>query len=527
MYSISWNGQSLNTYGVLVKSHALSLARTYDSMQCQDRAWAGKGQGAPCVMTLDIYITGANQAQCEERYWDVRGLLDQEDECELKLDRFNDRYWMAKFDSLSPLTFVGKNVVSATLIFTCHDRAAYATSPSTQTETLTKNISANCGDMVGNDICFDDDYVYVGSHSLGFVYKLNKIDLSLVATSPNYTGNLYCVCCDNSPTGYIYYGGNGGAGQYDMCKLLKSDFTTIVRGPDYGGEIRDCCLSVGGLYVLYGGNGGAGQYDIAKLLVSDMATEIRSVDYGGSILAVEANSTHVFAAGTVTGRVRRYAIADLAYVDQSDAPGGWLEGLALDDLYVYCGGSANLLWRIPLADLTAEVAAAALVSAIKVITVDNNHIYVGGNDFCVFKYNKLYGAGDSFIATSESYGGAVWSMALDAVNNWLYIGGQTTQTVWKLDTRHMPIVVNSGDTFAETRDIVTDNDYAYLASGNKVYKLNKQTMNIVSSSVDYGGEIYALATDDSIDYVYCAGYTTQKVWKLAKIGLTKLAESAD
>ncbi|MFN3699686.1 MAG: hypothetical protein ACK4SU_05740, partial [Dictyoglomus sp.] len=35
--------------------------------------------------------------------------------------------------------------------------------------------------------------------------------------------------------------------------------------------------------------------------------------------------------------------------------------------------------------------------------------------------------------------------------------------------------------------------------------------------------IYALAEDT--DYIYCAGFTTNKVWKLQKSDLSKVAES--
>jgi hypothetical protein len=168
-------------------------------------------------MTLDIYITGANQAQCEERYWDVRGLLDQEDECVLKLDRFNDRYWMAQFDSLSPLTFVGKNVVSATLIFTMHDRAAYANMESSDTTALYTTESANYGDDI-RGICHDSDYVYCCGITTNKVWKLSIKDLAFIAESAVFTGDLYAICCDDD---YVYVAGADNK----PYKLNKADLS--------------------------------------------------------------------------------------------------------------------------------------------------------------------------------------------------------------------------------------------------------------------------------------------------------------
>ena len=79
-----------------------------------------------------------------------------------------------------------------------------------------------------------------------------------------------------------------------------------------------------------------------------------------------------------------------------------------------------------------------------------------------------------FSAESMSYGGHIWSITSD--DNYLYVGGETTQ---------------------------------------KVYKLNKSDLSKVAESINYGGTIRSIASDDN--YLYVGGDTTRKVYKLNKV----------
>ena len=70
-------------------------------------------------------------------------------------------------------------------------------------------------------------------------------------------------------------------------------------------------------------------------------------------------------------------------------------------------------------------------------------------------------------------------------------------------------------------------DYIYCVgfTTNKVWKIRKSDMVKVAESIAYGGIIRTVAEDEN--YVYCAGDTTQKVWKIQKSDMSKVAESAD
>ena len=78
-----------------------------------------------------------------------------------------------------------------------------------------------------------------------------------------------------------------------------------------------------------------------------------------------------------------------------------------------------------------------------------------------------------FSAESIDYGGTIYSITSD--DNYLYVGGDTTQ---------------------------------------RVYKLNKSDLSKVTESIDYGGTIRSITADDK--YLYVVGNTTKKVYKLNK-----------
>ena len=150
---------------------------------------------------------------------------------------------------------------------------------------------------------------------------------------------------------------------------------------------------------------------------------------------------------------------------------------------------------------------------IRSITSDDNYLYVGGQTTKkVYKLNK---SNLNKVSESIDYGGTIYSIASD--DDYLYVGGGTTQKVYKLNKSDLSKVSESIDYGGTIRSITSDDDYLYVGgqTTRKVYKLNKSNLNKVSESINYGGNIYSIASDD--DYLYVGGGTTQKVYKLIKL----------
>jgi len=72
---------------------------------------------------------------------------------------------------------------------------------------------------------------------------------------------------------------------------------------------------------------------------------------------------------------------------------------------------------------------------IRAIAVDDNHVYVGGQTTQTVK--KLNKSDLSQVATSASYGGTIYAIAVIVDDNYVYVGGETTQTVWRLGGIHI------------------------------------------------------------------------------------------
>jgi hypothetical protein len=155
------------------------------------------------------------------------------------------------------------------------------------------------------------------------------------------------------------------------------------------------------------------------------------------------------------------------------------------------------------------------------ITSDDNYLYVGGlSTQKVYKLNK---SDLSKVTESIGYGGDISSITAD--DNYLYVGGATTRKVYKLNKSDLSKVTESIGYGGDIRSITADDNYLYVggATTRKVYKLNKSDLSKVTESIGYGGTILSITADDN--YLYVGGLSTQKVYKLNKSDLSKVTES--
>lgn len=516
--SINWNGTDFSPYGFKVTFPETPLERLADSIQLQDKAYVGKGRAAPYVKTLPCYIEGTSLSNLNSNLLAVRGLLDQEEDCVLMLDGIPGIQWNARFSSLDG-SYVAPTLWQGTLTFTMYDPKAFSTASSLHSETLGLNESASYGTTI-NYIVYNTDYVYVAAGQ--YVYKLKAIDLSLVATSADYGGAVYAIAVDTA-NGHVYI---GGATTEKVRKLLLSDLTFVSDGPAYGGTIR--CITESGSFIYYGGLIAAGTH-MDKLLKSDMTTLVRSANhFQGTIYSVVVDSTYVYYAGdrmTGTNYVRRTDIATMATDLNSDDYTAIIRGLAQDTLHVYCVGEADKILKLTKTTMVTDTLSADLGDDLFAIAVDAGYVYAAGKDKVVRKcdIDDL-----TLLSSSADYGGWIYALAIDTVNERLFVGGATTQKVYKYDSRHMPMMAETDANDNYIHCMASDINFVYAAgSDQKVYKYRRSDMKLVGQSALYGGIIYAMAADsDSNGYLYIGGATTGKVWKLTKNTLTKVAESS-
>ena len=168
----------------------------------------------------------------------------------------------------------------------------------------------------------------------------------------------------------------------------------------------------------------------AVLMTKDVTKIIATSDrYGGTIQAIAVDDSYVYVGGSSTNRVRKLNKIDLSQVAESASYGGSIEAIAVDDTYVYVGGgSTQTVRKLNKTNLSQVATSANYGGDIRAIAVDDNYVYVGGyGPQTVQKLNK---SDLSQVAESASYGGDIRAIAVD--DNYVYVGGQTTRTVWKL-----------------------------------------------------------------------------------------------
>jgi glutamine cyclotransferase len=141
-------------------------------------------------------------------------------------------------------------------------------------------------------------------------------------------------------------------------------------------------------------------------------------------------------------------------------------------------------------------------------------IYLGtilGVDGYYYKGVLTLDVYDILAAQSVDYGGDIRAFAQD--DNFIYVGGDITKKVYKLNKSDLSIAAQSVDYGGAIYALTQDDNFIYVGgySTNKVYKLKKSDLSIAAQSVDYGGTIWALTQDDN--FIYVGGDTTNKVYK--------------
>jgi hypothetical protein len=108
----------------------------------------------------------------------------------------------------------------------------------------------------------------------------------------------------------------------------------------------------------------------------------------------------------------------------------------------------------------------------------------------------------------------------------LYVAGFTTQKVFKIDPADFTKLSESADYGGTIYALASDGTYIYAAGSTtqKIYKYDPTDMSKVAESADYGGKINKLVVLGS--YIYAAGDTVQKIFKYALSNLSKVGESA-
>jgi len=123
MSSFTFNGTDFADYGLVVKERDIPMGYEIDSTQLHYRAFATDSKVAPKTISLGVVVTAASVTVLKTNMDTIMRLLNTWDDEALILDTLSDRYWNARFKSLSG-RFKGVKF-EGNIEFICLDPYAY------------------------------------------------------------------------------------------------------------------------------------------------------------------------------------------------------------------------------------------------------------------------------------------------------------------------------------------------------------------------------------------------------------------
>lgn len=274
----------------------------------------------------------------------------------------------------------------------------------------------------------------------------------------------------------------GALGSYIGIPLLRS---SVSLAAEIKAIVED---NAGSIYVAF-------STYIKKFNKADLSLEATSPTFGGIInaLAISEDFSYVYAAGATVFTVKAYNTFDLTLAYTSATYGSVISAMKFKNDYLYVVGTTGIIRKFDytLATISASAAYGGAVNAIDVS--DDGYVYIGGAT--IFTIKKYDIATLTLQATSASYGGIIYALAVDNILNEIWVGGTST--------------TNTGKALCYKCSDFTIPQYqsGYMIEDKTIY---------------YGGVIYALTM--KVNKIFIGGATSQNILRW-ETGLNSLTDA--
>ena len=268
---------------------------------------------------------------------------------------------------------------------------------------------------------------------------------------------------------------------------------------------------------IYAAGGNIGNNQVWKINRSTMNKIVEETVHDGGIYALAEDEDFIYAAGGSTRKVWKIKKSDMVKVGESSYHDSVIRSLAQDENYVYAGDQANIIRKIRKSDMVV-VSSSDIGRSVYALIVDDSYVYAGDTAGRVWKIRKSDLMQIDYHSRSS---GTIYTLAQDSM--YIYAAG-TSNIVWKIPKTNInetTAQINLGTTI---NALAVDTTYVYAGgTGEVIWKINKNMSN-TGQSINYGGDINAITVCDE-DFVYAAGGSTRKVWKIKKSDMVKVGET--
>lgn len=297
-------------------------------------------------------------------------------------------------------------------------------------------------------ICMDDNYIYVAItntvSSWAYIKKINKLDNSLVATSPIFgsSSKIYCMTMDDN---YIYVAGSGTntVKKYSKSTLALVAESSFVTNTAYFSILVDDTYVYAGVYITT-----TNFNYIYKYNKSDMSTVTVSSGIGDSnnilCMALDPTDTTVFYEAHNMTIVKR-SKSTLAILSTSISLSYLIKSMLVNADYIYIGNTNAQIQALSRSDLGSS---SALVSstiagsspAVLGMCQDEEFIYAVGQGFTypIIKIAKNSSALNVINTSPSTISGTSLCIASDG--NYLYTGHQNNSFSMMKFENHKQII---------------------------------------------------------------------------------------
>jgi hypothetical protein len=265
-------------------------------------------------------------------------------------------------------------------------------------------------------------------------------------------------------------------------------------------------------------------YDLVKLACCDSYNDLHvptgiiySTEYGLEVFCSEYD---------FNTRFNRCPADFNIYIEHGSvlygAYGNCIAQLSDADRYFFVGendGYAHKIDKHNIA-LTGTVMDTQYGGGVKGICVLGEYVYLGGAT--TQKIWKVQYSDMTKQAESADYGGQINAVITDGTD--VFAGGATTKKIYKYQVSDMSKLAESAAFTDSIICLTYDDTYVYAGCNDgNVYKVLKSDLSAVTSAASYTGVIYAILVYGS--YLYIGGATTKRIYQLLKSDLSFVQQS--
>jgi hypothetical protein len=308
---------------------------------------------------------------------------------------------------------------------------------------------------------------------------------------------------NNSASGTVLFANttvtNGGTFNGPNVSFNISNMAFVGNTTAVSATIRNVLVNNG---VVFATNGNF----LTRYHDSNLVT-IDSFNYGGTLIAVARSNGKLFLGGQSPNNNITRITEGGSFESNSVSYGGGIINLATNNGFVFAGGQTNrTIQKFGESNLTRVGNTNQVTATITALAVNNGFVYVGF-EAATSRILKYHEGNLVFHSNSPNISGSVYGLQIS--NNLVYAAVVESSTLSVYNEGDLSLFGNVA-VGSLTWTVKLNGDFVYTGS-NKVSKFYASNLAFVANTVNYGGSVYSVTTNNG--FIYGGGTSNRTVQK--------------